>query len=375
MNKKLLLQTHEPSSPMYDPWEPITSLQRYGRHVLTSIEMTITNLCNMRCEHCAVGDALVMKEEPRIPLSEVLRRLDEVEQLETISITGGEPAYYEGTIKEYIVPLLRYARERGVRTQLNSNVTLPISRYELMAPYLDVLHISFNYLGADDFHRVGFVNASHPVGRDTAVRMYEIMVNNTVELSKMGLYISAESMINYRTHHKLVEIHQLIDEMGCKRHEVHPMYPSAFATALPILSLEELRTAIHRLLDGRNPKLWMLFGTLPFFGCNVSREDRNLLARLRNEPNVTVRNDPDGRNRLNVNLFSGDVYVTDFADFPPLGNVASDRLEDVFTKWTDHPLYQSVNCHCPMVSCCGPNLLVASSYYPEVDFMKREAIL
>ena len=30
--------------------------------------------------------------------------------------------------------------------------------------------------------------------------------------------------------------------------------------------------------------------------------------------NITVRNDPDGRSRLNVNVFSGDVIVTDFGD-------------------------------------------------------------
>ncbi|MPZ04579.1 radical SAM/CxCxxxxC motif protein YfkAB, partial [Micrococcus luteus] len=80
-------------SPSYDPWDPITSLREHGRHVLTSVEMTVTHLCNMRCEHCAVGDMLVMKEAPMLPLDTMLRRLDEVEHLQTISLTGGEPAF------------------------------------------------------------------------------------------------------------------------------------------------------------------------------------------------------------------------------------------------------------------------------------------
>lgn len=75
-------------SPSYDPWDPITSLRRHGRHVLTSVEMTVTNLCNMRCEHCAVGDSLTMKEGDMLPLTNMLKRLDEVEHLQTISITG-----------------------------------------------------------------------------------------------------------------------------------------------------------------------------------------------------------------------------------------------------------------------------------------------
>jgi radical SAM/CxCxxxxC motif protein YfkAB len=374
MNEKLLMQPSQALSPISDPWDPLVSLQRHGKHVLTSVEMTVTNLCNMRCEHCAVGDALVMSEAAPIPVDDIIRKLDEVEHLETISITGGEPTYREQTVKEYIVPLLRYAKDRGVKSQLNSNVTLPLSRYELMAPFLDVLHISFNYINEDDFYQVGFANANHPVGRETAAKMYERMVDNTVALSKGGMFVSAESMINYRTHGKLPAIHQLISEMGCSRHEVHPMYPSAFAAQLPMLSLDELRSSIHHLLDERNRELWMLFGTLPVYSCNAAAADQALIRRLRNEPNVTVRNDPDGRNRLNLNLFSGEIYVTDFADTPALGSIHQDRLDDVFAKWIGLPLNQSVSCFCPEASCCGPNLLVAHSYYKGIDFTKRKAI-
>ncbi|MBJ8193174.1 radical SAM protein, partial [Bacillus cereus] len=91
-------------------------------------------LCNMRCEHCAVGDMLVMKEAPFLPLDLMLKRLDEVEHLETISITGGEPALLDKTVDEVIVPLLKYAKERGIRSQINSNLTLDIRRYEKMLP-------------------------------------------------------------------------------------------------------------------------------------------------------------------------------------------------------------------------------------------------
>lgn len=100
-------------TPEYDPWDPIRSLQKHGKHMLTSVELTVTNLCNMRCEHCAVGETLTMTEGPRIPVAKVLQRLDQVEHLETISITGGEPSYHEATVRDYIVPILKYARERG----------------------------------------------------------------------------------------------------------------------------------------------------------------------------------------------------------------------------------------------------------------------
>lgn len=360
-------------SPAYDPWDPLRSLERHGKHVLTSVELTVTNLCNMRCEHCAVGDSLTASEGGRWPLRDVLARLDEVEHLETISITGGEPSFHEQTVRDYIVPILKYARERGVFSQLNSNLTLDLARYEAMAEFLDVMHISFNYTGPGDFRDMGFGSSGRPVGAEAAAALYERMMDNAAALSSGGLFVSAESMINYRTHRKLDVIHRLIVEMGCKRHEVHPMYPSAFARHLPMLTLEEMRQAIHGLLDARDERVWMLFGTLPFFSCSPLEEDRVLVERIRQAAGVTVRNDPDGRNRLNVNLFTGGIHVTDFADFPPLGNIREDRLDDVFARWLEHPLCRSVSCHCPQVACCGPNLLVADMYYRDVDFTKRRA--
>lgn len=362
-------------TPSYDPWDPIVSLREFGRHVLTSVEMTVTNLCNMRCEHCAVGDSLMLKEPEQIPLSVMLNSLDQVENLRTISITGGEPTFRKQTVDEVIVPLLQYAKARGVRSQINSNLTLDYERYEKLLPYLDVMHISFNYTSERDFHEVGFARSGHPVQEEVAKRMYFKMIENSQKLSEAGMFISAESMINYRTHDKLPQIHRLIREMGCRRHEVHPMYAADFAEGLPVLPLEDMRTAIHSLLDARDPDLWMLFGTLPFFACNGEGEDAKLLRRLRQEPNVTVRNDPDGRNRVNVNMFTGDVYVTDFAAIPAFGNVRDMRLDDIFAEWlNNHPMNQKVNCHCDAAGCCGPNLLVADMYYKDIDFKSRKAI-
>ncbi|OUM98272.1 MAG: radical SAM/CxCxxxxC motif protein YfkAB [Paenibacillaceae bacterium ZCTH02-B3] len=362
-----------PITPEYDPWDPILSLQKYGRHVLTSVELTVTHLCNLRCEHCAVGDTLTTREAPRLPVDLVLRRLDEVEHLETISLTGGEPTFSRETIDQVILPVLKYARARGVRTQLNSNVTLDYERYAAIAPHLDVMHISFNYTGPEDFRRITFARSGKTAGGETAARIYERMMDNARRLAEGGLFVSAESMINYRTWRNMAQIHRLVVEMGCRRHEVHPMYPSAFAADLPLLPRDKIRSVIFDLLEARDPNVWMLFGTLPFFACSDDPEDLRLIARLRAAPNVTVRNDPDGRCRVNVNLFTGNVYVTDFAKLPPIGNIREEKLDDMFARWQAHPLQRAVGCHCPEAGCCGPNLLVTDMYYRGVDFTRRRA--
>ncbi len=360
-------------TPENDPWEAYLDVTEYGKMVLSNIEFTTTTICNMRCEHCAVGYTLQPKDPEALPVELMLSRLDEIPLLRSISITGGEPMLSMKSVKEYVVPLLRYAHERGVRTQINSNLTLDLKRYELITPYLDVLHISHNYGSLDDFNEIGFAMMEKKPNLRQREQYFQRMVENAKALTAEGVIVSAETMLNRRTLPHIESIHKQIVEMGCQRHEVHPMYPSDFASGLEAATLPEIREGIQRLLDVRDKNTWMLFGTLPFYACSNHEDDLRLLKRLYTEKNVTVRNDPDGRSRLNVNIFDGNVIVTDFGDAPPLGKIQTDRLQEVYDKWLESQLARSVNCHCPSVKCLGPNILVKDAYYPREDFTMKKS--
>lgn len=361
-------------TPSYDPWEAYLDIEEYGKPQLTNIEFTTTTLCNMRCEHCAVGYTLQTKDPEALPLELILSRLDEIPTLRSLSITGGEPMLSLSSVKNYVAPILKYAHERGVRTQINSNLTLDLARYELIIPYLDVLHISHNWGTVDDFVEGGFARMEKRPDYKQREKYFLRMIENSRELVKAGVMVSAETMLNKRTLPYLEKIHrQIVDEMLCQRHEVHPMYPSDFASNLETLTLDEIRKAIHYLLDIRDERVWMLFGTLPFYACSNKQEDLDLLNRLYKSKNVTVRNDPDGRSRLNVNIFNGDIIVTDFGDTPTLGNIQSTKLLDAYQTWQASSIAKELSCHCPAVSCLGPNILVKNSYYQETDFTKLKA--
>ncbi|WP_187118975.1 radical SAM/CxCxxxxC motif protein YfkAB [Bacillus marasmi] len=363
----------KPINPQYDPWEAYLDIKKYGKMTLTNIEFTTTNLCNMRCEHCAVGYTLQTKDPEPLPLELLLNRLEEIPTLSALSITGGEPMLSLSSVKNYVVPLLKYARDRGVRTQINSNLTLELQRYELIAPYLDVLHISHNWGNEEDFANAGFARMEHKPTVQQRIRYFERMIENSRALVKSGVMVSAETMLNRRTLPYLEKIHrQIVDEMLCQRHEVHPMYPSDFASQLEYLTIDEIRDAINHLLDIRNDRVWMLFGTLPFYPCSSNEADLQLLKRLYESKNVTVRNDPDGRSRLNINIFNGDIIVTDFGDIPPLGNIENTTLQDAYENWVKTPVAKSLSCHCPEVSCLGPNILVKDRYYQNTDFSKLQ---
>ncbi len=373
MSKILPLQ---PITPSYDPWEAYLDIKQYGTPTLTNVEFTTTTLCNMRCEHCAVGYTLQPKDPVALPIELLIKRLEEIPTLRSLSITGGEPMLSISSVKNYVLPLLKYARERGVRTQINSNLTLDLSRYELIAPYLDVLHISHNWGTIDDFVEGGFAMMERKPTYEQRAKYFERMIENSKALSRAGVIVSAETMLNKRTLPHIEHIHrQIVDEMECQRHEVHPMYPSDFASNLETLSLEDMRSAIHHLLDIRDESVWMLFGTLPFYPCSDNEDNLTLLKRLYTSKNVTVRNDPDGRSRLNVNIFNGDIIVTDFGDTPPLGNVQTHTLQEAFQTWQQSSLSAQLSCHCPNVQCLGPNILVKNSYYSTEDFTKKTSRL
>ncbi|TYS67520.1 radical SAM/CxCxxxxC motif protein YfkAB [Sutcliffiella horikoshii] len=365
-----------PITPSYDPWEAYLDVKEYGQMELTNVEFTTTTLCNMRCEHCAVGYTLQPKDPQALPIELLIQRLEEIPRLRSISITGGEPMMSMKSVNEYVVPLLKYAHERGVRTQINSNLTLDLARYEKIIPYLDVLHISHNWGTMDDFVEGGFAMMDRKPTYEQRAKYFERMIENSKALTAAGVIVSAETMLNKRTLPHIEHIHkQIVEEMNCQRHEVHPMYPSDFASGMEVLTLDEMRDAIHRLLDMRDENTWMLFGTLPFYPCSDNPEDRELLKRVYEAKNVTVRNDPDGRSRLNVNIFNGDIIVTDFGDTPPLGNIQTTDLPTAYEKWKETSIAKELDCHCPAVACLGPNILVKNAYYPNMDFTVRETKL
>lgn len=186
-------------------------------------------------------------------------------------------------VRNYVIPLLEYAHRRGVKTQMNSNLTLPFERYEEIIPFLDVLHISHNWGTAEEFAQTGFAMMERKPSLENRIKYFDRLVENSQRLSANGVMVSAETMLNKRTYPYLEQIHDHINEMGCARHEVHPMYPVDFASTMETLSLDEMRTAIERLLEHRNPDMWMLFGTLPFYACSANEADLALLNRLYKE--------------------------------------------------------------------------------------------
>src|SRR5690606_1328567 len=88
----LLGASNEGGLPLIrDPWEPLAHRPSPHQAVLSSVEVTVTNMCNLRCAHCAVGDQLMGKDPFRLPVETIIDALDQAPDLKTLSLTGGEP--------------------------------------------------------------------------------------------------------------------------------------------------------------------------------------------------------------------------------------------------------------------------------------------
>lgn len=357
----------------HDPWDPFMTADLSDEPILTSIEVTATYQCNLRCEHCAVGEELTAKDERTLDLDTLFRRLDEVDTLVTFSLTGGEPAASARVVEEVTAPLLAYAKSRGLRTQVNTNLTLPYHRYEAFVDLVDVVHISYNYPDPEEFGRIAYAYSEHVPSRPEA--LLERLDENTRLLAERGVFVSAETILTHGTIPQIDRIHQKIAELGCRRHEIHPLYPSDFAASMSTPSLEEIAQGVDRLLDAGDPDVWILFGTFPFFACSPDPMHRELYQKAHARPNTTVRNDPDGRCRLNVSSMTGDVFIQDFADGGPIGNIKDDSFQTLWQRWLQSENAWKIHCRCPIARCLGPNLIVAESYFPDVDWTKRQALV
>ncbi|NUM89557.1 MAG: radical SAM protein, partial [Bdellovibrionales bacterium] len=83
--------------------------------------LEITRRCNLRCNHCYIGDARWKPDPGQMPTEKVLRLIDTLAREGTLwlTITGGEPLAHRDFRK-----IWRHAFEAGFLLHLYTNATL-----------------------------------------------------------------------------------------------------------------------------------------------------------------------------------------------------------------------------------------------------------
>lgn len=118
-----------------------------------ALQVEVTSACNLRCAMCLVRyRPPVNKLAGAMPLSMLRGLLDDLPGLRQLTLQGlGEPL-----LAPDLLPMVRYARQRGVRVGFNSNATLLNRRRaaELVESGLDWLHVSLDGADAETFESI-----------------------------------------------------------------------------------------------------------------------------------------------------------------------------------------------------------------------------
>ena len=109
------------------------------------LNLDLFNGCNLKCPFCATGTNQHERDKARMPLATARRVLDLVQDhaLEVRLYNWGEPF-----LNDDVFEVVRYARERGLHTVINSNLSLRVRDLaeRVVASGLDVLQVSLDGL-------------------------------------------------------------------------------------------------------------------------------------------------------------------------------------------------------------------------------------
>jgi MoaA/NifB/PqqE/SkfB family radical SAM enzyme len=165
--------------------------------------------CNLRCRHCYSSSG--PWESATMALPVLTRALGDARELgyDVVSVSGGEPLLFAG-----LLPLLRHAREVGMRTAVTTNgLLLTPRRLEELVGLVDVLAISLD--GRPETHE--WMRGDERAFTRMAARL------PAVRESGIGFaFITTLTMTNV---HELEFVFELAADSGASLVQVHPLEP------------------------------------------------------------------------------------------------------------------------------------------------------
>lgn len=109
---------------------------------VNSIDLVITNRCNLACRHCCADAASVMSDDP-LSFEEILRIIDELCAInpESIVINGGEPM-----VRKDFFEISRYLRKHynGIICLMTNGTCINAGNVDELIPLFDSINISLD---------------------------------------------------------------------------------------------------------------------------------------------------------------------------------------------------------------------------------------
>jgi radical SAM protein with 4Fe4S-binding SPASM domain len=167
--------------------------------LLTTVALSLTNRCNLRCKHCSVNAGEKISEE--ISHNIIIKALNEALDLGLIfiPISGGEPL-----IREDIMEILREVDVMGIQTMLNTNGLLVTEKILKGV-------VKLRNFGGFSISLDGATKESHEYFRGKGT--FSKTISNIKLLTKKGIGVGISCVLHRLNFKEVKDVINLADEL------------------------------------------------------------------------------------------------------------------------------------------------------------------
>lgn len=276
----------------------------------------LTRACNLACVHCR-AEAQLRKHPQELTSEEAFQLIDDIAGFSTpptVILTGGDPMR-----RRDLIPIIRHASDRGIRTALTPAGTPIASPLRLKAAReagLSLIAVSLDGPTAESHDAFRQVRGSFG---------WTLGIIQTAH--QLGLPLQLHTTLARRTLAFLPEMADLADELGAKVWAVFCLVPTGRAQFEDEISAEEYEEAFEWLADRSKQARWQLKLTEGY-------HYRRVQARY---PGGLSSGGGAGRAPKPVNAGNGFCFISHVGDVAPsgflpiyVGNVRRSSIVDIY---------------------------------------------
>ncbi len=315
---------------MYKEYE-ITNKGNYQIGEVETIELGLTQSCNMHCPYC--GAYKVDFSEKMMPLSNILHELKGTKSLRNISLSGGEVLInYDECLQ-----LCDFCVDNGYKLQINTNASLLTDErvYELKNRGLDIIHISLNFYDADDY------SSYYQVDKQVFYHLIE-MIKLCAKVFKNCV---VETILCDEFQDNIVPINLLLSELGVHIHQIqYGMTRDKWDN-----KVQEAKTlhCLQELFRSKKDDMSIYVSCISILAGGNSEK---LLEDYIDKNNVFFIDCNEGRQRFHVHR-NGDVVVCDIGFPYKFGNLFTDEIDMNDLDFSDEMIMGFLDHHGCAKSC------------------------
>lgn len=289
----------------------------------------LTRACNLACVHCR-AEAQLRSHPDELTTEEAFAVLDDIAGFDVppiVILTGGDPMR-----RRDLIPIIKHATERGIRTALTpagtriaSPTRLRVARdagLSLIAVSLDgpdaQSHDSFRRVRGSFNWTMGIIETAHDL--DIPLQMHTTLSRRTLDL--------------------MPQMADLADELGAAVWAVFCLVPTGRAGIEDEITADEYEDVFTWLAERSLTSNWQLKLTEGY-------HYRRVLAQLpADSPARKLTGSGRGRAPLPVNAGKGFCFISHVGDVAPSGflpiNVGNVRQDSIVDLYRNDPVFRSL---------------------------------